>query len=181
MKRALFLLAVIFVGSFVIQGCGVEEITLVKANASASTEWTLPSSGFEDAVAANACDGDVDTNWSGLGTGTWAVDCATTDEYWWQIDLGQAEKVSRVELDVNMIDEGTRQMAGGKEVQIQSSSDGTTFTAIAGAAGTLKQTSRRLVLVFDAVSTQYVRVLFKSNYGRVPCINEVTIYKSKMF
>ncbi len=89
-------------------------------------------------VPANAVDGDAATRWSS----------SYADGQWWQVDLGAAKQVSRVELDW--------EAAYASTYRILTSTDGTNFSTAADATATGPGTR---ATTFAARSTRYVRVL----------------------
>jgi glucose/arabinose dehydrogenase/PKD repeat protein len=96
------------------------------------------SSETADLGPGNAVDGVAATRWSST----------YSDDQWWQVDLGSAKQVSRVELDW--------EAAFASSYRILTSTDGTNFTAAAEATANgagLKATT------FTARSARYVRVL----------------------
>jgi len=108
---------------------------------------TATSSSTENAsfAAANAVDGNTGTRWSS----------AFSDPQWLQVDLGATRTISRVDLNW--------EAAYASAFQLQSSTDGTTWTnltpATAGAAGTQSLTvsgsGRYVRMSGTARATQY--------------------------
>jgi len=182
MKKMWVAVMMVCLAGFALSGCGpqFEALTLSGDNADASNSWSM---GEDSAGPERAVDGNEETDWAGAGVGAYSVDTDPAAEYWWSIDLGEEQPVSRIEMVINRIiiagsgDTATR--AGGKEYHVESSANGTAWTAITGAAGTLKQTQTAVLAQFTKVKTQYIRIVFDSCYAHVPVINEIKIYKSK--
>ena len=99
-----------------------------------ATASSIEEAGFE---AGKANDGNASTRWSSL----------YTDSQWWQVDLGSAQQVDEVKINW--------EAAYGARYQIQTSTDGKTFTTAAEVTDTgagVKTTT------FAARSARYVKV-----------------------
>lgn len=99
-----------------------------------ATSSSVETAGFE---AAKANDGEAITRWS----------AATQGQEWWQVDLGAATAVDTV--DVNW------ESAFAATYEIQTSSDGVTFTTVAAETATGAGNRRT---VFAPTTTRYVRI-----------------------
>ena len=122
--------------------------------ASASSTW---SSSYD---AAKAVDGTTTTRWS-------AASGLTTNQ-WLAVDLGAGATYARVvvkEISYPRVTSYT----------LQSSSDGATYTDIAGTAGTTLGAAK--TITFVPVNARYVRLHVNTASG-VPTINELEAYSN---
>ncbi|NQX58728.1 discoidin domain-containing protein [Paenibacillus qinlingensis] len=110
--------------------------------------------------AANAFDGDT-TNAS-----RWSASSGSLNNQWISVDLGAATTYNQV-----VIKEVTFQRV--TSYKLQSSSDGTTFTDIAGTSGTVIGTNK--TINFSSISSRFMR-LYISTASDTPTINEMEIY-----
>ncbi|WP_200957456.1 discoidin domain-containing protein [Paenibacillus sp. Root444D2] len=118
----------------------------------ASTTWSASY------PAAYAFDGSSATRWS--------ASSGSLSNQWVCIDFGAATSFNQV-----VIKEITYQRV--TSYKLQSSSDGTTYTDIAGTSGTTIGASK--TISFSGVNARYLR-LFISTASAVPTINEMEVY-----
>ncbi|WP_179232833.1 discoidin domain-containing protein [Paenibacillus rigui] len=119
---------------------------------SASTTWSASY------PAANAFDGSTTTRWS--------ASSGSLNNQWVTVDFGTATAYSQVVLK-----EITYQRVSS--YKLQSSTDGTTFTDIAGTAGTTVGASK--TINFTPVTSRYLRI-YITTATDVPTINEIEAY-----
>jgi hypothetical protein len=106
-------------------------------------------------VPANAVDGNTSSYWE-------STDNAFPQ--WLQVDLGSAATVGRIVLDLPPPTAwGTRTQT----ITIQGSTDGTTYTTLAGPAGYTfnPSTGNTVTVTFGAASVRYLRLTFTANTG----------------
>ncbi|MGO4276113.1 discoidin domain-containing protein, partial [Paenibacillus sp. TAF58] len=108
--------------------------------------------------AAYAFDGSSATRWS--------ASSGSLSNQWISIDFGAATAFNQV-----VIKEITYQRV--TSYKLQSSSDGTTYTDLAGTSGTTIGASK--TISFSGVNARYLR-LFISTASAVPTINEMEVY-----
>jgi hypothetical protein len=133
-----------------LSGTGVTSTTNLALNKPAS------ASGYTQAyVPGNAVDGNTSSYWE-------STDNAFPQ--WLQVDLGSATVVGRIVMDLPPATSwGTRTQT----ITIQGSTDGTTYTTLAGSAGyTFNPSSGNTVTVtFSATSIRYLKLTFTANTG----------------
>ncbi|MFE5324342.1 discoidin domain-containing protein [Paenibacillus sp. NPDC056579] len=120
---------------------------------SASSTWSLTYS------ADKAFDGSMGTRWSAAS--------GSTSNQWVTIDFG-----ATIPFDRAVIKEATFQRV--TSYKLQSSNDGTTFTDIAGTAGTTIGASK--TIDFAETNARYLRVLIPTA-SAVPTIDEIEAYR----
>jgi parallel beta-helix repeat protein len=103
----------------------------------------------------NAVDGNTSTYWE-----------STNNKFpqWWQVDLGSAQSVGRIVLDLPPSSAwGTRTQT----LSILGSTNGTTFSTIVGSAGYTfnPATGNTATITFPATSARYLRLNFTANTG----------------
>ncbi|MGO4494795.1 discoidin domain-containing protein [Paenibacillus sp. 2RAB27] len=120
----------------------------------ASTIWSATYPG------ANAFDGSSATRWS--------ASSGSLNNQWVSVDLGAATSFNQV-----VIKEITFQRVTA--FKLQSSSDGTTYTDIAGTSGTTIGASK--TINFTGVNARYLR-LYVTTASAVPTIDEIEVYNN---
>jgi chitodextrinase len=120
----------------------------------ASTTWSVSY------PAAYAFDGDISS------TSRWSASNGSLNNQWISVDFGSAITYNQV-----VIKEVTFQRVTA--YKLQSSSDGTNFTDIAGTSGTTIGASK--TVSFSPVTARYLR-LYISTASAVPTINEMEVY-----
>jgi hypothetical protein len=103
----------------------------------------------------NAVDGNTSTYWE-------STDNAFPQ--WWQVDLGSAQSVGRIVLDLPPSTAwGTRTQT----LSVLGSTNGTTFSTIVGSAGYTfnSATGNTATITFPATSARYIRLNFTANTG----------------
>ncbi|WP_164716281.1 discoidin domain-containing protein [Paenibacillus whitsoniae] len=134
------------------QGGSASNLALGKTY-SASTTWSASY------AADKAFDGSTSTRWS-------AASGSLTNQ-WLSVDFGTSTTFDQV-----MVKEASFQRVTA--YKLQSSNDGTTFTDIAGTAGTTIGASK--TINFTGVSARYLR-LFVTSASDVPTIDEMEVYR----
>jgi hypothetical protein len=106
-------------------------------------------------VPANAVDGNTSTYWE-------STDNAFPQ--WLQVDLGSTQSFSRIVLD---LPPSSAWATRTQTLSVLGSTDGSTFTTIAGSAGYTfnPATGNTVTITFPAVSYRYVRLNFTANTG----------------
>ncbi|HET9657433.1 MAG TPA: discoidin domain-containing protein, partial [Kineosporiaceae bacterium] len=104
------------------------------AQGKAATASSVETTGFE---AAKANDGSTATRWSS----TYA------DNQWWQVDLGTVQSINAVDV--------AWETAYASSYQVQTSTDGTTWTTVGSQNPTAAGTQRT---TFTPVNARYVRI-----------------------
>jgi hypothetical protein len=111
---------------------------------------TTESSHTQTYASSNVTDGNQATYWESVN-GTWPA--------WVQVDLGSAQTVGRVVLQLP-----TTWGARTQTLSILGSTDGTNFTTLkASAAYTFSPSSNTVTITFTAASARYVRVNITAN------------------
>jgi hypothetical protein len=112
------------------------------------------SGSTQNFVPANAVDGNTGSYWE-------STDNAFPQ--WLQVDLGSAVSVSRLVMDLPPLASwGTRTQT----ITIQGSTDGTTYTTLAGSAGyTFTSPANTVTVTFPAASVRYLKLTFTANTG----------------
>jgi chitodextrinase len=116
---------------------------------------TAESSHTQGYASSNVVDGDANTYWESVNNAF---------PQWIQVDLGAATSVSRLVLK---LPPATAWGARTQTLSVLGSTDGSTFSTIAGSAGhTFDPASGNAVTItFGATSPRYVRVNFTANTG----------------
>ena len=127
--------------------------TGIAANTNLALNKPATASGYtQNYVPANAVDGDTGSYWE-------SADNAFPQ--WFQVDLGSAVSVSRVVLDLPpSASWGTRTQT----ITIQGSTNGTTYTTLAGSAGyTFNSPANTVTVTFPAATIRYLKLTFTAN------------------
>jgi hypothetical protein len=105
-------------------------------------------------VPSNAVDGNTSTYWE-------STDNAFPQ--WLQVDLGSPVSVSRIVMDLPPLSSwGTRTQT----ITIQGSTDGSSYTTLAGSAGyTFNSPANTATVTFPAASVRYLKLTFTANTG----------------
>ncbi|HEV3172094.1 MAG TPA: discoidin domain-containing protein, partial [Actinocrinis sp.] len=135
-------------------------VTLTGTGATTNTNLaqgqpTTASGWTQNYTPANAVDGNTSTYWE-------STDNAFPQ--WLQVDLGTAHSISRIVLDLPPSTAwGTRTQT----LQIQGSTDGTTYTTLVGSQGYTfnPTTGNTTTITFNASTVRYVKLTFTANTG----------------
>ncbi|HEY4018855.1 MAG TPA: choice-of-anchor D domain-containing protein [Pseudonocardiaceae bacterium] len=116
---------------------------------------TSDSSNTQNYVSANVTDGNQDTYWESANNAF---------PQWVQVDLGSAQSVGRVVLQLPA---STAWATRSQTLSLQGSTDGTSFTTLVGSAAyTFNPSSNNTVTITFAASTaRYLRVNVTANTG----------------
>lgn len=124
--------------------------------------WTLAASSSESASSlANMTDGDLTTRWSsgaGQAPGMWV-----------SVDLGAAQEFNQVVLDA-----GTSPGDYVRTYQLETSTDGSTWTAIARGQGSTGE----MVIPLPPTTTRYLRIVSEASSGSWWSICELNLRTS---
>ncbi len=146
-----------------LSGTGVSTNTNLALNQPTSASgWT------QNYVPANAVDGNTSTYWE-------STDNAFPQ--WFQVDLGSAQSVSRLVMDLPPSSSwGTRTQT----ITIQGSTDGTNYTTLAGSTGyTFNSPANTVTVTFPAASVRYLKLTFTANTGwPAGQLSELQVYHS---
>jgi hypothetical protein len=106
-------------------------------------------------VPSNAVDGNTSSYWE-------SADNAFPQ--WLQVDLGSATTVGRLVLD---LPPSTAWSTRTQTITVQGSTDGSTFTTLAGSAGYTfnPSTGNTVTVMFGGASVRYLRLTFTGNTG----------------
>ncbi len=129
---------------------------------------TSASGWTQNYVPANAVDGNTSTYWE-------STDNAFPQ--WFQVDLGSAQSVSRLVMDLPPSSSwGTRTQT----ITIQGSTDGTNYTTLAGSTGyTFNSPANTVTVTFPAASVRYLKLTFTANTGwPAGQLSELQVYNS---
>jgi len=129
--------------------------TGVTSNTNLALNKPVTASGWtQNYVPANAVDGNTSTYWE-------STDNAFPQ--WFQVDLGSAVSVSKIVMDLPPLSSwGTRTQT----ITIQGSTDGTSYTTLAGSAGyTFNSPANTVTVTFPAASIRYLKLTFTANTG----------------
>ena len=116
---------------------------------------TSESSNTQNYVSGNAVDGNQGTYWESNNNAF---------PQWLQVDLGSAQTVGRVVLQLPNLSAWS---ARTQTLTISGSTDGNTFNTIVGSAGYTfdPNTANTVTITFPATSTRYLRLTFTANTG----------------
>jgi hypothetical protein len=126
------------------------------------------SGSTQNFVPANAVDGNTSTYWE-------STDNAFPQ--WLQVDLGSSKSVSRIVLDLPPLTSwGTRTQT----IAIQGSTDGTSYSTLAGSAGyTFNSPGNTVTVTFSPASIRYLKLTFTANTGWPAAqLSELQVYTS---
>jgi hypothetical protein len=106
-------------------------------------------------VPSNAVDGNTSSYWE-------SIDNAFPQ--WFQVDLGAVTSISRIVMD---LPPSQAWGARTQTLQIQGSTDGSSFTTIVGSRGYLfdPNTGNTATVTFAATSVRYIKLTFTANTG----------------
>lgn len=130
---------------------------------------TAASSHIQDLTSGRAVDGDPDSYWESANSAF---------PQWIQVDLGAAVGVGRVVLK---LPPPAAWAARTQTLSVQGSTNGSTFTTLAGPAGRTfdPATGNTATITFTATSTRYVRLVCTANTGWPAAqISEFEVYQS---
>jgi parallel beta-helix repeat protein len=121
----------------------------------ALNQLTSASGSTQGYVPGNATDGDASTYWESMNNAF---------PQWLQVDLGATRSFSRIVLD---LPPATSWSTRTQTLSILGSTDGSTFTTIAGPAGYTfnPSTGNTVTITFSAASERYVRLNVTANTG----------------
>jgi hypothetical protein len=125
-------------------------------NANLALNQPATSSGYTQTYApASAVDGNTSTYWE-------STDNAFPQ--WFQVDLGSSVSVSRIVMD---LPPSTAWATRTQTITIQGSTDGSTYTTLAGSAGYTfnPSTGNTVTVTFPAASVRYLKLTFTANTG----------------
>jgi Flp pilus assembly protein TadG len=145
-------------------GTGVSANTNLALNQPATASGTT-----QNYVPANAVDGNTGTYWE-------STDNAFPQ--WFQVDLGSAKSISRLVMD---LPPSTSWGARTQTIQIQGSTDGTTYTTLVGATGYTfnPTTGNTATTTFTTANVRYVKLTFTANTGwPAGQLSELQVYGS---
>ena len=146
-----------------LSGTGINSSTNLALNQPVrASDWT------QNYVPANAVDGNTSTYWE-------SVDNAFPQ--WFQVDLGSAVSISRIVMDLPPLSSwGTRTQT----ITIQGSTDGTSYTTLAGSAGyTFSSPANTVTVTLPAASVRYLKLTFTANTGwPAGQLSELQVYAS---
>ncbi|MGD0063163.1 MAG: discoidin domain-containing protein [Streptosporangiaceae bacterium] len=132
-----------------LSGTGTAAGTNLALNQPATASGTT-----QNYVPANAVDGNTSTYWE-------STDNAFPQ--WFQVDLGSPVSISRIVMDLPPSSSwGTRTQT----ITIAGSTDGTTYTTLAGSAGyTFNSPANTVTVTFPAATIRYLKLTFTANTG----------------
>jgi len=126
------------------------------------TGWTVAASSSESASSlANMTDGDLSTRWSS-GSGQ-------KPDQWVSVDLGSAQ-----EFDQVVMDSGTSPGDYVRTYRVETSDDGSTWTAIARGQGRTGE----MVIPLPPTTTRHLRIVSEASSGSWWSINELNLRTS---
>jgi hypothetical protein len=146
-----------------LSGTGVTSSTDLALNQPAT------SSGYTQTYApSNAVDGNTSSYWE-----------STNNAFpqWFQVDLGSSVSISRIVMDLPPSSSwGTRTQT----IQIQGSTNGTTWSNIEAATGyTFNSPGNSVTVTFPATSVRYLKLTFTANTGwPTGQLSELGVYSS---
>jgi hypothetical protein len=130
--------------------------TGISSNTNLALNQPATASGYTQTyVPSNAVDGNTSSYWE-------STDNAFPQ--WFQVDLGSAVSVGRIVMDLPPSTAwGTRTQT----ITIQGSTDGTSYTTLAGSAGYTfnPSTGNTVTVTFSAASVRYLKLTFTANTG----------------
>jgi O-glycosyl hydrolase len=125
--------------------------------------WTVTASSTDPASPlANMTDGDLTTRWSS-GTGQ------SVGDMWVSVDLGSVQQFNEIVLD-----SGTSPGDYVRTYQVETSADGTTWTAIARGQGS----TGAMVIPLPPTTTRYLRIVSEGSSGSWWSICELNLRTS---
>jgi hypothetical protein len=129
--------------------------TGISSNTNLALNQPATASGYTQTYApANAVDGNTSTYWE-----------STNNAFpqWFQVDLGSPVSVSRIVMDLPpSASWGTRTQT----ITITGSTNGTTYTTLAGSAGyTFNSPANTVTVTFPAATIRYLKLTFTANTG----------------
>ena len=146
-----------------LSGTGVTSGTNLALNKPATASGTT-----QNYVPANAVDGNTGSYWE-------SADNAFPQSF--QVDLGSTVSVSRLVMDLPPVSSwGTRTQT----ITIQGSTDGTSYTTLAGSAGyTFNSPANTVTVTFPAANIRYLKLTFTANTGwPAGQLSELQVYSS---
>jgi hypothetical protein len=146
-----------------LSGTGISSTTDLALNQPAT------ASGYtQNYVPSNAVDGNTSSYWE-------STDNAFPQ--WFQVDLGSSVSISRIVMDLPPSSSwGTRTQT----IEIQGSTNGSTYTTIEGATGyTFNSPGNTVTVTFPATSVRYLKLTFTANTGwPAGQLSELDVYSS---
>jgi hypothetical protein len=128
--------------------------TTVTTNSNLALNQPATASGTtQNYVPSNAVDGNTSTYWE-------STDNAFPQ--WFQVDLGSSQSVGRIVLD---LPPATAWNTRSQTIQIQGSTNGSTYTTLAASASYTfnPSTGNTVTVTFPAASARYIKLTFTAN------------------